>query len=278
MKFFNQLKKRFSKRPSIQISKRQIFVLVTVLLTMLLITTQFTVSEVQYRWVIVLGLLSYIGTAIAIREDLEGIEFLTLMTLPVLFTLAVSLFYFLLPQRLLTRLPIALLYAVGMYAVLLTENIYNVSAERSIALLRAAQSVGFLISLVTAFFLIETVLSFHLNAFLAGALVSVPMFFLILQSLWSMKLGNAVTKDVLIGSLIITLVIVETVVVLSFWPVKTTIAALFLTTEYYTLVGMTQQYLVERLFDKTKKEFSMVLFLVLLLMIFATKWGFGNFV
>ena len=68
------------------------------------------------------------------------------------FTAAIALFYFLLPVRWLTRVPVAVLYAVGMYALLLTENIYNVAADRTIALLRAAQSIGYLLTLLTYFY------------------------------------------------------------------------------------------------------------------------------
>ena len=63
------------------------------------------------------------------------------LTLPTLFTAAVGLFYFLLPVRWLTRLPVVILYSIGIYALLLTENIYNVAAERTIALFRAAHSL-----------------------------------------------------------------------------------------------------------------------------------------
>ena len=65
---------------------------------------------------------------------------------------AVAFFYFLLPVRWLTRIPVVVLYAVGIYALLLTENIYNVAADRTIALLRAAHSVGYLLTLDNVFF------------------------------------------------------------------------------------------------------------------------------
>jgi hypothetical protein len=88
-----------------------------------------------------------------LREGIDGIEWLTVLTLPPLYTAGVGLFYFLLPVRWLTRLPVAMAYGLGMYVLLLTENIFSVASIRTIQLLRAAQAVGFLLTLVTGFFL-----------------------------------------------------------------------------------------------------------------------------
>jgi hypothetical protein len=66
-------------------------------------------------------------------------EWMTLLTLPTLLLLSRCLFCF----SAVARGAVAALYAVGMYALLLTENIYNVTADRTITA-RAAQSIGFL--------------------------------------------------------------------------------------------------------------------------------------
>lgn len=280
MSFFNlkQYRQVWKKKSrTFVVSKRQVFVVVTAILSILLVATQFSQSELQFQSVLILVAVTYVLSAVALREDLRGIEFLTLFILPVSFTVAVSLFYFLLPPRLLSRLPIALLYAAGMYAILLTENIYNVAAERTIQLLRAAQSVGFLITLVTVFFLIDAILSFRNVSFVNMIFVFVAVFPLALQSLWSMKLASHISRQTFIGSLAISMVIAESAFAFSFWPIETTIEALFLATIFYTAVGMSQQHIVGRLFRKTKLEFISVLVLVFFLVIFTTKWGLGKF-
>ena len=134
------------------LSKRQQFVGITVILTFLMMLTQLVPSDFRYVLVVIMALVTYLLTAFALRDDLKGAEWVSLLTLPTLFTAGVALFYFLLPSRWLTRIPIVGLYAVGLYALLLTENIYNVAATRTIALLRAAHSVGFLLTLSTFFF------------------------------------------------------------------------------------------------------------------------------
>jgi len=265
--------KRWDRR--LMLSKRQQFVFISMALTVGLTLTQLVGVEYRYSFVAVLTLCTYMLSAFALREDLNGIEWVTLLTLPTLFTMAVSLFYFLLPVRWLTRVPIAILYAIGIYALLLTENIFNVAVNRTIALLRAGHSVGFLMTLVTYFLLLQTIFAFRLSAYgnmLLVFCVSVP---LVLQTLWSVELEPFLTKRVFHLTFIIVLVLMQLSWVFSFWPVKSTLFALLLTTTFYSLGGMAQQYLVEKLYKKSVIEFFLVTTLVFIIILFATHWR-GN--
>lgn len=254
-------------------TKRQLFVGETMLLTTGLVLSQMYFGSIRVDVMIGLSIAAYILSAIALREDLHGWEFITLLILPAYFTAAVFLFYYLLPTRWLTRLPTAVLYGAGIYAILLTENIYNVAAERNIQLIRAAHSVGFLLTLLTVFFLVDTLLSLHLVFYLNGIIILLVVFPLVLQILWAMELTPKISSAVWWGSGMISILMTQLVIVFSFWPIKTTIEALFLTTVFYSLIGMTQQYLVGRLFSKTIKEYSAVLIIVLTLVLITTKWG-----
>lgn len=254
-------------------TKRQQFVGCIFVLTLGLIATQLIAIEHRTEMVIGLALTSFILSTIVLREDLKGIEYLTLTILPTMFTVAVSFFYFLLPVRWLTRLPTAILYAFCMYAILLTENIYNVAAVRSIQLLRAAHSVGFLITLITAFLLYDTVLSFHFPGLFNGLLIFIISLPLVLQSLWSMMLEPKLSKEVVLGALVASCVLSQTGYIFSFWPVNTTILSLFLTTLFYTAAGILRERLIERLFPNTMKEFLTVALITFLLVFITTRWG-----
>src|SRR3989344_4904717 len=254
------------------ISKRQQFVIIVVFLTLGLVATQLVSHEFRYPAVILLSLVAYFSSAFGLREDLKGIEWVTLLTLPTLFTAAVLLFYFLLPVRWLTRLPVAALYAVGMYALLLTENIYNVAAQRSIALLRAAHSVGFLLTLMTYFLLVSTILSFRLAPGWVSVMVGIMTFLLTLQALWAVELTPQVSKRVWKVSISITIVLSELAWIFGFWPVQQALIVLFLTTSLYCCIGMAQQYLEAKLYKKTAIEFGSVAIIVFIILLIATRW------
>ncbi len=280
----NKFLRIFSGKPKIHpegsrgrsfLSKRQEFVLISGILTMGLLLTQL-LPDYRYPMVIVLAISAYIGSAFVLRSDLKGIEYVTLLALPAFYTAAITLFYFLLPLRWITRIPVALLYILGMYALLLTENIYNVAANRTIALLRAAHTVGFLITLVTYFLLLSTVLAFRLHAIPTMIITGIISAILTFQILWSIELSPQVNTRIRHISISLALVFTELAWILSFWSVKSTIKALFLTTCFYSLVGMSQQYLVERLYKKTIIEFSSVIIVVGIILFLTTNWR-GNF-
>lgn len=257
------------------LTKRQVFVTVTLLLTAGLLLTQLVSHEYRYPMVIILMVVSYFFSALALRRDLRGIEWITLLSLPSLFTASVALFYFLLPVRWLTRIPVVVAYGVGMYALLLTENIYNVAAERSIALLRAAHTVGFLLTLITHFLLVQTLLAFRFNALINTVGTGIISAILLFQTLWAIELKESASDRLKAITFALMIVFMQLAWILSFWPVKPTLQALFLTTVLYSTGGMAQQYLVERLYRKTVVEFTVVSVLVFMLMMLATSWR-GN--
>lgn len=268
-KIFQEVKNFFT------FSKRQQFVIVTLLLTAALAASQLFSGSIRIDVLLALIGAAYLLSAFALRDVLAGWEYVTLLTLPTFFTGSVFLFYYLLPGRWIVRVPILVLYAIGMYAILLCENIFNIAAERNIQLLRAAHSIGLIVTLMTVYLLMDTVLSLHLPYYLHAILAFVIVFPLVLQNLWSMELTAQVTQSAWMGSLTITLVITELVIVLSFWPIQLIQEAVLITTVFYSLVGMTQQFLVERLFTKTIREFLFVLVVVCVLVIFTTRWGEG---
>ena len=277
MNLVDSAKRRFIRWDRrLTLTKRQQFVVVVAVMAFGLMFTQLVPIDWRYPMTAALSVIAYGCCAFALRDDLEGIEWLTLLTLPTLFTAAVALFYFLLPVRWLTRVPFVVLYGVGMYALLLTENIYNVAADRTIALLRAAHSVGFLLTLITYFLLVQTVMAFRFPFYVNAPLVGVISFFLVLQSLWAVVLEERLDREVFDLTIAISLVLTELSLLFSFWPTQSTLIVLTLTTTLYSTVGMAQQYLVEKLYKKTVIEFFSLTFIVFVIIMLATHWR-GNF-
>lgn len=272
-KFFLLLLRRFKRWDQRQpFSKRQQFVIITGILTLGLMTTQLVSLDFRYPMIIVLSILCYVLCAFALRDDLNGHEWITLLVLPSLFTAAASVFYFLLPTRWLTRLPIAVLYAIGMYALLLTENIYNVAVVRTIALLRAAHTVGFLLTLITYFLLVQTIFAYRFYGWTNAALIGAMTYPLTIQLLWATNLESMVGKRVWELSLVITIVCAELTWIISLLPVRTTLCALFITASFYGMAGMGQQYLADRLYKRTVGEFFGVVFVVFVIVMLTVNW------
>jgi len=257
----------------LKITKRQKFIASTVILAAGLLTVQFVNIAWRYQTIAGLAVLTYFLSAWSLSEGLSGIEWLTVLTLPTLFTAGVGLFYFLIPVSWLARLPVIALYSLGLYALLLTENIFSVAAIRTIQLLRSAQTVGFLLTLATCFFLFDTVLSYRFNPWLNFFLVFGVSFPLFLQGLWYINLEEKISRQIWLYTIGLSMVLAELSLAFSFWPVNVAVGSLALTTVAYVNLGLAQHHLSERLFPRTTREYLTTGFLVLLIIFLTTRWG-----
>lgn len=255
------------------LSKRKKIIISALLLFFGLSAIQLLGSSWRYQAIGVLILLTIVFSIWSLNEGLKGIVWLTVLILPSLFTASVGLFYFLTPASWLTRLPVVILFGVGLYALLLIENIFSVAAIRTIQLSRSAQAVGFLLTLLTAFFLYDTIFSFRFTAWFNFFLVGAVSFFLILQGLWCIVLEEKISSRTWLYTFILSLVQAEIALVISFWPVTVTVGSLALTTGLYTTLGLTQHCFGERLFQKTINEYLAVAAVVLMTILLTTHWG-----
>lgn len=256
-----------------KLNKRKKFIITAIVLTLGLLAIHLTGITWRYPALVILAVLTYFLSAWSLKEGLNGVEWLTVLTLPVLFTISVGLFYFLTPTSWWARVPIIILYGGGIYGLLLTENIFSVAAMRTIQLVRSAHAVSFLLTLATSFFIYNVIFSFRQPVwvnFIAVLLFSFP---LILQGLWCINLEPRIEKNLWLKTVALSLVMGEMALVFSFWPVSVAVGSLSLTTTLYIALGLTQQYLNERLFKKTINEYIAVGVAVLIVILLTTRWG-----
>lgn len=248
------------------IPKRQKFIITVVILSLMLFISEQLFGKGGIYIAVILSILTDIFVFWAVRSDLKNNFSPQVFILPLFYTLACALFYFLVPVRFLTRVGMTSLYALGLYSLLLSENIFIVSSIRTIALLSSARTVSFIITILSYFFLSNVVFSLHLNILLTLLFIFVFSFPLILHSIWTNTLESNFMSHVQ-WTLLIALCLVEITLVLWFWPTNPTILALFLTCIFYILVGISQMWLNKRLFKAVMWEYiwvSVIVFLVFL--------------
>ena len=131
----------------LNLNKRQKIIITTGLLTIGLISTQLVDFNLRFKFILALGILAYLLSLWALWEGINWTKAIVLMILPMAFTLAVASFYFLLPVRWLTRLPVAAIFGLTFYLLLLSQNVCNVASIRTIPLYRAASTPAFLFTL-----------------------------------------------------------------------------------------------------------------------------------
>jgi hypothetical protein len=255
------------------LDKRQRFLIQSLILTAGILVIQQYFNEYKFILAVFISFLTYILTTWSLKEDIKKYEWILLFILPVLLTLSVSLFYFLLPNRVVYKSIVTVFFAISSYAVLLIENIFNVAVVRSIQLTRAAQSVGMLISLIIIFLFSNIIYSFRWPFYSIFLITTIIGFLLSLQSLWSVDLEENISEELLQMTMITALGIGELGAVLSFWPVQIATYSLLITSAYYMLVSVFQLKLSGRLFRNSIKEFIYVFIFTLILTIFTTSWS-----
>lgn len=266
------LKKLTPPKILFKIEKRIRFVISSLGLGFVMLLSTFFFFDKAWIFIPVLIVAACLLTFFSVLEGIERAEWLTLFIMPVLLTVSFYVFYFLFPVRWLTRLPFIALYMISIYANLLASNIFNVGVEKNLQLYRAAYSVNYFYQTVVSFLLFTILFSlkeyFFINALGAGIIV----FPLALQLLWSIKLDLYFTRELFLYVLFICFILVQIAVVVSFIPIKTTIAALLLTAVYYGLAGLTTAYLDSRLFRNIVREYVTVLVFVLALSLLTLNW------
>lgn len=255
-------------------TKRQKFVLSSLLLASGFVLVQYFVETgFRYQTIGLLTLLTVIFSGWSLKDGLGRNATLLALVLPTFFTAGVGLFYFLLPTTIISAIPVLFLYVLGIYALLLTSNIYTVASARTIALLRAAHAVGFLLTLLSAFLLFDTIFSVRADFWVNGLAVGLVSFPLFLQGFWSIDLEHRLNSEILFPGIALAGVLGEIAAILSFWPVTVPVASLALTTVLYVGLGTGQAKLQQRLFARTTKEYFFVGAVVFLTMFLTARWA-----
>ena len=257
------------------ISKRQKFVIGVGILSVLLFFSELVLGKFgifSIYGALFLSIVTDLCLFWAVRSDLDEQGEYAVFILPFFYTLSFALFYFLVPPRLLFRLELSALYAFGLYSLYLSQNIFIVSAIRTIQLLSGARIVSYIITLLSFFFLSTTVFSLHVYILYEAILVFIYTYLLMFHTMWMYSLGQ-VSRITFLWALGLTLCLFELALLLWFWPSSSTVVALFLTGFFYALGGMSHVWLERRLFKGVLLEYLWVIVGIFLFLLLFSSWG-----
>ena len=259
------------RKRELVVSKRQKFVISVALLTFGLFFFERRLDSSAIMFSIALAFLTDAFLLISNYKEIKENFFPHLFILPFFYSLSFALFYFLVPARLLTRVSITFLYALGLYSLFLSQNIFIVGATRTIALLSSARIVSFILAVISYFFLSNVIISLDLPLIFTSLLIFLISFSLVMHSFWIYTLDKINTFQVNIV-FFISLCLSEISLILWFWPASPIFAALFLTGFFYTIVGLLHVWIQKRLFRGVLWEYVWVAVIVFLILILSTSW------
>lgn len=259
--------------PVFNLSKRQKLVIATIFLTLCLLVSEIF-SGVNHIFIgFILSIFTTVAIYVILRKDVKGSFFYPLFVLPFFYTLSVSIFYLLIPPRLLSIIVLTLFYAFGLYSLFLTQNIFAVSSVKTINLLRSARIVSFVITVLVHFLMVNIIFSLRLPVYVTPILIGLLGGLLNIQSLWVYVLEKAQLKELATYSLVIGLLLTQLSFVLAIWPIDASIYAIFLTGIFYTYSGLSHAWFEKRLFKGVLWEYIWVGFLSVFILLAFAKWG-----
>ncbi|MBI5123394.1 hypothetical protein HZA75_06070 [Candidatus Roizmanbacteria bacterium] len=267
-----RIKKGKKGSAPVVIDKRQKFVIATIILSLSLFASEFQFSKSGFFIVFGLAILTNLFLWWATYADLKENKTYQIFILPFFYNLAFGMFYFLTPTIFLSRIILTIIYALGIYSLLLCQNIFVVGSMRTIALLSGARIVSFVITLISYFFLTNIIFTLHVSIFLVVLFVFLYTYFLIYGGLWIYNLQKTVPY---MGRwvLALTVCLSETAAILWFWPSSPTVIALFLAGFFYVMVGLSHVWFERRLFKGILWEYVWVSCITFFLLILFTPWG-----
>lgn len=252
-------------------NKRQKFILSVIMLSLGLFVAEYILGKSGIAIVLGLSFLTSLFLFLSLRQDFKDGFVPQVLILPFFYSLAIGLFYLLVPARLITRVGMTFLYSLGLYSLFLSENIFAVSTIRTIQLLSGARTVTLVLTILSYFFLSNVVFSFHINVFITLLLVFIYTFAIVLQSIWTYTLDKPLWSQVF-WVLSLTLCLVEVSAFIWFNQASPTVIALFLTSIFYVILGLTHVWFEKRLFRGVIIEYFWVTVISFIFLILFSGW------
>lgn len=258
---------------TLRITKRQRFIIASAVSSILVIFFPFLLKSYGNIVLPLSIIITYITTYFALKEDISGIEYVTLFVLPIAFLLGTGLFISVLPERKLYRWPIFALFPIGMYTIYLTLNIINVAAIRTIQLLRFAKVWSYILTIMCGLFLTSYILSLRLPLIPNTIAITIVMVLLTMQFLWSLELTPNFGRKNTIYTLIIALAFAQIAIVVHFYALITAMAALLLVSVQYVLLGIIQHYYEKKLTRRVAVEYFAAATIIFFFVMFSLNFG-----
>lgn len=197
--------------------------------------------------------------------------------LPILWTIGFGMFSALLPVNWLNYLLLSISFGLVLYVIFLSENVFLVAiGYKTVPLYRAAYTVSLILTLLTSFFVFNSLFSFKLPFFgnmLATLVLGLLIFW---YQYWSVAIelpDDGKEKGRWPYIIVPVLLLTEFAGILSFWPVGIFKGSVYLVAVIYTISGLLQAEIRDRLFRGVVVNYAYIGLAVAAAIILATNWS-----
>ena len=250
--------------------QRESFIVTAVFLGVLLWIIQLVPINWRYLAIFSFSLITYLACAFSLRKFLKFHHFLTFLPIPALYSLSIGSYYFLLPTNFWSMITILGLFSIGMYALLLSGNIFIVAQHNKvIQLVHAAQNIVLYTSIIISLLGVQIIFTFDWPFYVNFLLVLALHFPLCLAESWSVNLTKGITWELFQLSFFSALIVSEIALVLSFLPLAAWSISLLVMSTFYLILGILQVFISEKLYRPAISEYLLLtIFIIILYIVF----------
>ncbi|MEA2020399.1 MAG: hypothetical protein U9M98_01640 [Patescibacteria group bacterium] len=250
-----------NKASSFKFSKKQLFFLFSVLVSLLFSFVYFFEFPYNLASIGIATLASFLGIKFVLKTDFD-FYWLVVSLFPTFFVLSTGLTQYYFPYTVTWfKIAFVVFFLFFFYALMLSLNIFKVarSREEEIPLLRPARTTLFLATTIISFF--------SFTVFLKGLEILIfQLFFVILFSfLFSFALFFLIKgfeRRVLLGAVLIAFLCLEIFLSFAFVPVEQFFRGLIISAAFYVGISIEREYFEHKLNSRLIVEYLVLLILL----------------
>lgn len=159
------------------------------------------------------------------------------------------------------------------YLIFLTTNILNISLRQQIPLEQAARASQFIISLLSSYIVFIYALSSNFGLGIKFIIITPFIFYFTYSGIWILK--NISNKQVLLRTVVITLLMVVSMIIVLIWPLNIIYSILTAAVIYYILLNVALDYRTNLNLNYWI-EYIVLIALVSVLLITTANWGING--
>ncbi len=166
-----------------------------------------------------------------------------------------------------------LMIFIFLYTFFLDSDIFLVSGRWTIKLFQAALGISLFLVIMSVFLVMDGILVFRFSPWLNFLFTFLLILPVSLYLIWTVDLSETLKKVYWYYAFILTLLVSEGSLVISFWPTPVTVKSIFIASLVYALGGLYQAHFLEKVFKQTEDEFWWLMLLITGSVFLVTRWG-----
>jgi hypothetical protein len=219
----------------------------------------------------VLLIIYYILVWFAIYENIDGVEWIMLFMMPLLWVIGWYIFFYMIPVRWLTRIIFTTIFSIIFYVLISVENIYNVGVEKNIQLKSAALTVSAVFFGGLGYLIFHTISVFDTYWLIFGLLAGIISWIFAIKFFWITSPATNIHSWQIKHANFVGFIMFFVTITLNFLPFSSeALKPIIMAGILHLVLNSVSDSRDEIVFDQKHKEYLLVFAIIIVITIIGT--------